>query len=144
MFSWSQVTLITSEDRDIETAMRFLLLQQQILGTTSQSMELHIFNQLVCSVCSLHISRAADKNIWGRAALCTWDSNAEMWKSLHSSVQTCIKVYWILCVHRRGLAGSALHTELRFQVRSKSVKQINPKGQKKTCLDTNSVKVMVK
>lgn len=133
MFSWSQVTLITAKDCDWNYN-EILSSTTEILGTTSQSVDLHILNQLVCSVCSLHTSRAADINICGRAALCTWDSNAEMWKSLHSSVQTCIKVYWITCAHGRGQAWSALQTELRREVRNRLVKQINPKGPKKFAL----------
>jgi len=77
---------------------------------------------LVFSVCSLLTSRAADRNVWGRASSRTWDLNgAEIWKSLHSAsaVQNCMKAYGIIYAHGRGLAGSALQTELRLQVRNK-------------------------
>lgn len=76
----------------------------KILGTTSKSIKLCIFSQLlqVCSICSVPTIRASDRNVWGSSSLCTGDSNAAgIWESLHSASakQTCMKTFWIICAH---------------------------------------------
>lgn len=113
-------------------------------GHYMQISDLHIFHQwlLVCPSCCLPTSRAP--TCLQKNCLVYMRFRCRNMESLHSDMPTCIKTYWIIHVNRRGLTGCALQIELRLKARNKQVKQINPKGQKKSCLDTISLKVAVK
>lgn len=145
MFSLCHITLFTAGGCGIGSIKRFFLRlwQRRAMGTTCKSViftfSINGYWFALPAVCPPQELLRLQKS-----CLVYMRFRCRNMESLHSDMPTCIKTYWIIHVNRRGLTGCALQIELRLKARNKQVKQINPKGQKKSCRDTNSLKVAVK